>query len=421
MTAHEGHDSDASSDTDGEFGADDEFAKRLYAFHTHPDKNRDIGTFMNLTVPVTPKYVKAFLTLPTNAEYLGVADDGAMLHVLGKVWQVQADTGRCVNLIGADQLTFRKNNLSVVSAIAKAYPATGPPVILLAHESPLNPDADFTLLSEYQLRDNGCLLDSVSKKHKTVQGGYGLQYFYPSGDTNGPLLPLVLRQVLLTFRLEPVEEGDCERYQIIEISADRPWCPEIHNDDDGVYVRPIVSNETLAYQPMATNFVSAAIDGTMPILPQVPSAKPLLPENIADIPKTQGYKSLIQKKEAEHEPHAMIASKPTPSVWIIRTNKAYRSIVETVEETHRGTTILNTTMTTAPDEASSSTSKSTFHERRWFEYLEDSDDDSDDDMPHLVERSTNQEDSDDDVWLVNSASMSHERRGLRLQRHARTL
>jgi hypothetical protein len=42
-----------------------------------------------------------------------------------------------------------KENLSVVSAIAKAYPATGPPVMLLAHESPLNPDADFTLLSEY--------------------------------------------------------------------------------------------------------------------------------------------------------------------------------------------------------------------------------------------------------------------------------
>jgi hypothetical protein len=169
MTANEGHDSDALSDTDGEFGADDEFAKRLYAFHRHPDKNHNIGTFMNITMPVTPKYVKAFLTLPTNAEHLGVADDGAMSHALGKVWQVQADTGRHVNLIGADQLTFRKNNLSVVSAIAKAYPGTGPPVILLAHESPLKPDADFTLLSEYQLRDNGCLLDSVSKKHKTVQ------------------------------------------------------------------------------------------------------------------------------------------------------------------------------------------------------------------------------------------------------------
>jgi hypothetical protein len=219
---------------------------------------RDIGTFMNITMPVTPKYVKAFLTLPTNAEHLGVADDGAMSHVLGKVWQVQADTGRHVNLIGADdQLTFRKNNLSVVSAIAQAYPATGPPVILLAHESPLNPDADFTLLSEYQLRDNGCLFDFVSKKHKTVQGGYGTQSFYPSGDTDRPLLPLVLRQALLTFRLKPVEEGDCERYQIIEISADRSWCPEIHNDDDGVYVRPVVSNETLTYQPMATNFVSA--------------------------------------------------------------------------------------------------------------------------------------------------------------------
>jgi hypothetical protein len=34
-TANEGHDSDASSDTDGEFGADDEFAKRVYAFSIH--------------------------------------------------------------------------------------------------------------------------------------------------------------------------------------------------------------------------------------------------------------------------------------------------------------------------------------------------------------------------------------------------
>jgi hypothetical protein len=198
-------------------------------------------------------------------------------------------------------------------------------MILLAHESPLNPDADFTLLSEYQLRDNRCLLDSVSKKHKTVHGGYGTQSFYSSGETNGPLLPLVLRQALLKFRLEPVEEGDCECYQIIEISADRPWCSEIHNDDDGVYVRPILSNETLTYQPMATNFVSAAIDGPLLIVPQVPAATTVLPGNVAEIPKTQSYKSLIQKKEAEHEPQATTAAKQTTPVWIIRTNKAYRS------------------------------------------------------------------------------------------------
>ena len=204
---------------------------------------------------------------------------------------------------------------------------------------------------------------------------------------------MVLRQALLTFRLEPVEEGDCERYQIIEISADRPWCPEIHNDDDGVYVRPVVSNETLTYQPMATNFVSATIDGSLLIVPQIPAATTVLPGNAVEIPKTQGYKSLIQKKEAEHEPQATTTAKQTkPSVWIIRTNKGYRSVVETCDdETQHGTTILNATTTAAPDEASTSSSDSSFHERRWFEYLEDSDDDdddddSDDDLPNLVAR-----------------------------------
>jgi hypothetical protein len=218
--------------------------------------------------------------------------------------------------------------------------------------------------------------------------------------------------------VEPVEEGDCECYQIIEISADRPWCPEIHNDDDGVYVRPIVSNETLTYQPMATNFVLAAIDGPLPIVPQVPAATTVLHGNVAETPKTQGYKSLIQKKEAEHEPQATTAAKQTTPVWIIRTNKGYRSVIETVDETHHDTTILNATTTPAPDEASSSSSESSFHERRWFEYLEDydDDDDSDNDLPHLVARYyTNQEDSDDDVScngsmprFVNAAAISHD-------------
>jgi hypothetical protein len=84
---------------------------------------------------------------------------------------------------------------------------------------------------------------------------------------------------------------------------------------------------------MATNFVSATIDGSLPIVPQVPAATTVLPGNVVEIPKIQGYKSLIQKKEAEHEPQAITAAKQTkPPVWIIRTNKGYHSVVEAVEE-----------------------------------------------------------------------------------------
>jgi hypothetical protein len=132
---------------------------------------------------------------------------------------------------------------------------------------------------------------------------------------------------------------------------------------------------------------------------------------------------LIQKKEVEHELQATTTVKQTKTpVWIIQTNKGYRSVVETCdEETHHGTTILNATTTTAPEEASTSSSESSFHERRWFEYLEDfddddDDDDSDNDIPNLVARYyTNQEDTDDDVScngsvprLANAAAISHD-------------
>ena len=132
---------------------------------------------------------------------------------------------------------------------------------------------------------------------------------------------------------------------------------------------------------------------------------------------------MIQKKEVEHELQATTTVKQTKTpVWIIQTNKGYRSVVETCdEETHHGTTILNASTTTAPDGASTSSSDSSFHERRWFEYLEDSDDDdddddSDDDLPKLVARYyTKQEDTDDDVScngsmprLANAAAISHD-------------
>ena len=51
------------------------------------------------------------------------------------------------------------------------------PVLLKIHETPYNKNCPITLLSEYQIREYGLIIDSVARKHKTSYGQYGTQRF----------------------------------------------------------------------------------------------------------------------------------------------------------------------------------------------------------------------------------------------------
>ena len=51
------------------------------------------------------------------------------------------------------------------------------PVILKINEAPYNPTSPITLLSEYQIREYGLIIDSVAQKHYSAPDTRGKQMF----------------------------------------------------------------------------------------------------------------------------------------------------------------------------------------------------------------------------------------------------
>ena len=78
------------------------------------------------------------------------------------------------------------------------------------------------MLSEYQVREYGIVVDSVATKHLTTDGRQGTQTLYASSLVKCPLID---RGGLMGLRLYPFEEGDIDKYEIFTITSDEPWKP----------------------------------------------------------------------------------------------------------------------------------------------------------------------------------------------------
>jgi hypothetical protein len=88
-------------------------------------------------------------------------DGDADICVLGKGWEVlEIHNLRRANVVGFDHETAIKWNLPSVSAIAVLDLPNGQSVLLLVHECMCNETSDHSLLSEFQLREFGIVIDS---------------------------------------------------------------------------------------------------------------------------------------------------------------------------------------------------------------------------------------------------------------------
>ena len=104
-----------------------------------------------------------------------IADGGADSCVLGANAHVIHETGRYATLLGYDPAKTRSGRVPIVTAYLKAKAQNGIPVFLKINEAPFNAGCTVTLLSEYQIREYGHVIDSVATKHKTPSGTYGSQ------------------------------------------------------------------------------------------------------------------------------------------------------------------------------------------------------------------------------------------------------
>ena len=88
--------------------------------------------------------------------------------------------------------------------------------MLVVHEAVFNPESPTTLLSEYQVREHGKIIDSVARKHLKAAGTHGTQRFDVDDDCH---IDFVDRGGIMGFEVLPYEEGDDLRYPRIEITS----------------------------------------------------------------------------------------------------------------------------------------------------------------------------------------------------------
>ena len=208
------------------------------------DLYRSINVFRAIvsTSPLSIQTVQAMLLRSSPGEHYVISDGGSDTTIVGNGWLVVAqDTYRVANLVGFDAIAAKKRGLPIVTALTIAFTDEDERVLLRAHEAVFNKGSSTSLLSEYQTRQFGCIVDSVSKKHRTFSG-HGLQCFSPADDIK---LPLSVRSALMVFRCEKPTEHDLSTLTPIDITSSDPWKPaSFHDDPDDI--DPLLVNTTTA-------------------------------------------------------------------------------------------------------------------------------------------------------------------------------
>ena len=153
-----------------------------------------------------------------------ISDGGADSCILGKSAKLINSTGRYARLVGYDPETTQSARVPIVSAYLKTKDDAGNYILLLIHEAPYLAHSSTTLLSEYQIREYGLVIDSCSKNHIISSNPRltGKQRFEIATDT---YVRMEDRGAIMGIPIYHYEDGDDELYPIHEITSKATWIP----------------------------------------------------------------------------------------------------------------------------------------------------------------------------------------------------
>jgi len=234
------------------------------------ESDEDVQTFLsfldngnfhvnNVTIHAHTNY---WMMLAKFTQDLSVADSGADSHVVGKAWLILTPTSgpgvRYANVIGFDEHSAKKFGLPIVSSVTKAITSTGKTVFLRALHSIYNATSPHTLLSNFEMREVGLIVDAVTKRHLKDSNTYGTHSIQtPSGH----VIDLKTRGALPTF---DVSKPTLEEYRnaaeedIIDIALQH-WNPQDYYEEL-MESQPPVSNNFHSKQESTfdamVNFIS---------------------------------------------------------------------------------------------------------------------------------------------------------------------
>jgi len=189
--------SDSESDVDPEIPSDLEQLKAAIMAQCRANilKAKLVPTINDHVDYITRKIG---LVQGNDSHFIAVTDNGADTTAMGDGWLILGDTERApgANLVSFDK-DAKKKGLPIVSGVIKVRLEDDSFIILRVHQGVYNSGSRTTLISEFQVRNHGLILDSVSSQHRAhADGDKGTQTFWLSADQK---LPLKLKGGLMTF------------------------------------------------------------------------------------------------------------------------------------------------------------------------------------------------------------------------------
>ena len=187
----------------------------------------------------------ARLSIHGGKKSLAIMDSGADTHVFGKGWLPLFEKGPhmpTADLIGFDSLYAKKQNLPIGPHAALVRTENGDLIILRAEHGVSNPTANHTLLSTFECREQGIMVDDCHKNHiKSINGEKGTQSIQFKDSTK---IDLICKAALMTFYTETLTWKDIEekKYSIYEIVIPE-WNPKDHFDDPYAFTEMEHQNE----------------------------------------------------------------------------------------------------------------------------------------------------------------------------------
>ena len=159
-------------------------------------------------------------------KYFAISDGGADSCVVGKNAVVVSHTGRYATLVGYDPKHTRSKRIPILTAYLKVKAHNGIPILLKINEAVYNEGSPVTLLSEYQIREFGFVIDSVAQKHLKAPGQQGLQRFILNDVVH---IPFDDRGGIMGFEILPIADGEIDEidpiFDVFEVTGPKKWIP----------------------------------------------------------------------------------------------------------------------------------------------------------------------------------------------------
>jgi hypothetical protein len=226
--------------------------------------------------------------------HISILDGGADTCVLGKGWEILSiHSSRRANVVGFDHETAIKRNLPIVSAITALDLPNGQSVLLLVHEGIYNETSNHSLLSEFQLREFGIVIDSICHRH----GGGQQMIIKDSNDSDILTIPLDLTGCMVHFkhRLPTIEDmSSLQQYCLTH--GDTPWNPSSFSDQmaDKFYQQVIdTENYNTCLDPTARSQLLSFYDPSDSQIDDIPGQPAYLVFHADTVQKTNIDNSIL--------------------------------------------------------------------------------------------------------------------------------